>query len=1830
MTGEQILNEMSKSKSGTIDSNRTQIFVDDFKQGIEESLKQAAENAISNILIDLSKNPEKIGLLQKGIIANIENGLKGPDERVRNINTRKTIESATERRRYEDWLESHSAYKQLPKNDKSVLSKNSESILTMRQLKTEFDFLFKNVKNETKKNGYMTDSETELYKKSKDYKDNIKKSLDILEEKAKKISDLEENLHNQTNTGEEQEKIIKELNEATSDYNLLLRTTSVTYKEANKVMTEGLKDVRSEKNFIDDPNILRKKKYDDAKYALFRSRSQTRELQLGGYINAFNTTGSIGESFKKTMFNRATGYRQQRGLIGLAANLGYNTAGVAPALALTGFAKVIKTATNAVNNFAKGAIDAYGQLETVRTNLGIVYGSQSEANTAFNEIAQYATKSPFGVETVSQFAVQLKQSGVYASNLMSTLKQIGDVAGGNQQKFGNIANAFSQIEANGKATTRQLREFATAGIPIYAQLSKQLGKNVEQIRQMTAQGQISASIIEEAFSQLTGEGGMFHNAVNIGARTWAARRQNLADARQLSQAQLGQWAINFGGTSSTDNDSIAKGILNMLEGIYSGVENFFLLKNIAKDVSAIEKRDSNIKELEKAIEYAEESGNAELANLLKEKLVNDTVIRNYSQERASNAQSVGLYVEAEEEYNNILQNYKELKEQQEKLESQREVDELGRADDIYLGYHSVINEKIEKQLDPLYELTKAIELNIPKLEKTLKKTKEYYDDQIKLSDYYISKVESYTQKGFDTLSTYATKGSGVLSEVGTPNSLYKMYQDSIEKAKQTPAGKLRIEQQQEREWEEMRKKYNELSPYLNKTATLTEDNVISLEKLSEILKSGIINPLEKFDLTPERMSDNKYKAKSVGRTVEQNEADWKEFSKKIDSLRNIDLRRFSDKDIENLQNVFAKMFGGNASDFTVSTSKDGTKTFDKVSNFEEEVKNTEKNVKAFNAVFALFIKSLEKDNEEIAKIVESYLSSKGQVAEEPLSFKELNPKTDPYPLWQRIISNTLGVDLNLFKNTGNGKGWATNGRQALELYQKQMEKQTIKSVLSATMSSMGVRTALGIIGKGGNYAGSAYSVSNNSQDGTRQINWKELYKNTKDFAMSMESSAEVTRAYADSLSQSQSALEDFLSSSITQMEEPANIWDKSYQKVLGGYAENIKAVDANAFDMLFEELAPGVYKMREGATDAAYSLLSLNRNTMQVAEAMASAKDKIKGLESEIKTTTGYSSLLINNHNRTSLFGSISAENTKALTEEMMSMLLPYTEKGQLLENKALFPLIQSYIDNGYLGKSNGYVTPNNGDREKQIEALNQSIGNMTKNLDNLAGGKFDYEGNQKKIYEIQNQIASYFQQGKGSQTYALQAALNDRISQTEIFAEIEQLIAARDKKQEELKRLNEGAEIENNKAASEDEMYELLKEIFDKLLEKYKAKESQESLERYYGTTKPLETYTSPFLNGERRPGSDLTQQYMLNKIGETGTWNNYRNKLIQDEKGNYNLAYIRDLANSKTAENDETLKELLEKLGNGDLGKTFGESINQLGGEGFKALLDALDKVIEKELQIGDNEKFLAKAFSDLGTTAKETMKGSFLDGFNKSAQLAGKNMRLIRDNVIDSEQSSERLEKAWRDVAVEMLSSLGTTMTQTGLTLLAEGAKTKSKGMMAAGAGLIAAGGVVSVMGGFLSSDNDKEVDKNKQEEARLKALRDLLKEIIDQAKTDAQYYESNMRHKNAISVQAVNDAIITPNGNVVTTHPDDYLIATKTPGSLVNNNQTKVEPKVSLTVVNASGTPVNAEEKNRKVDSNGNIEIELMLTNMIGQKIANGDMDGFFDAREYRKNGRTYIG
>lgn len=180
--------------------------------------------------------------------------------------------------------------------------------------------------------------------------------------------------------------------------------------------------------------------------------------------------------------------------------------------------------------------------------------------------------------------------------------------------------------------------------------------------------------------------------------------------------------------------------------------------------------------------------------------------------------------------------------------------------------------------------------------------------------------------------------------------------------------------------------------------------------------------------------------------------------------------------------------------------------------------------------------------------------------------------------------------------------------------------------------------------------------------------------------------------------------------------------------------------------------------------------------------------------------------------------------------------------------------------------------------------------------------------------------------------------------------------------------------------------------------------------------------------------------------------------------------------------------------------------------------------------------------------------------MNGFNDSMSQIGKSIYQVRSGLYDSEETAEAYSKIWKNVAKNILDTIGPSMTRAGFDLISYGAINDSKSAILSGIGLVAAGGVSSILGGALGAGLEDDSTKD-DGSSKLQSLKDLLADIIEQAKIDAEYYEKHYLHQKALSANreiSVNDAIITPNGNVISTHPDDYLIATKTPENLSRNS------------------------------------------------------------------------
>ena len=120
----------------------------------------------------------------------------------------------------------------------------------------------------------------------------------------------------------------------------------------------------------------------------------------------------------------------------------------------------------------------------------------------------------YGTSTVNDAAKNMLSFGIDSGKTQTVLKQIGDIAAGDAQKFGSLSLAFAQISSAGKLGGQDLMQLINAGFNPLAEMSKKTGKSIGELKEDMAKGAISAEMVEEAFAAATSEGGQFHGMLD--------------------------------------------------------------------------------------------------------------------------------------------------------------------------------------------------------------------------------------------------------------------------------------------------------------------------------------------------------------------------------------------------------------------------------------------------------------------------------------------------------------------------------------------------------------------------------------------------------------------------------------------------------------------------------------------------------------------------------------------------------------------------------------------------------------------------------------------------------------------------------------------------------------------------------------------------------------------------------------------------------------------------------------------------------------------------------------------------------------------------------------------------------------------------------------------------------------------------------------------------------------------------------------------------------------------------------------------------------------------
>lgn len=224
----------------------------------------------------------------------------------------------------------------------------------------------------------------------------------------------------------------------------------------------------------------------------------------------------------------------------------------------------------AIRRFGSDVIDATGKMQQLQVALSTILQSKSKADQLIGEIIQFAAKTPFNLDDVATGAKQLLAYGSSADKVVSELSMLGDVASGLQIPIGQLIYLYGTLRTQGRAMTVDIRQFAGRGIPIYEELAKVLGVSKDQVGELVKEGKVGFKEVEQAFKNMTSEGGKFANLMESSAGTWPQRLSNIEDTLFQKMNEFGNKykdVFEFGIGTAEDLVESLDDVLSVIGGL---------------------------------------------------------------------------------------------------------------------------------------------------------------------------------------------------------------------------------------------------------------------------------------------------------------------------------------------------------------------------------------------------------------------------------------------------------------------------------------------------------------------------------------------------------------------------------------------------------------------------------------------------------------------------------------------------------------------------------------------------------------------------------------------------------------------------------------------------------------------------------------------------------------------------------------------------------------------------------------------------------------------------------------------------------------------------------------------------------------------------------------------------------------------------------------------------------------------------------------------------------------------------------------------------------------
>lgn len=251
-------------------------------------------------------------------------------------------------------------------------------------------------------------------------------------------------------------------------------------------------------------------------------------------------------------------------------------------------AALVAFSIGAVVTFGKAVMKASADMELLKKGLAFTLGNTG-AQKLIENMQTLGEKSAYNSNQLIPLARAWITVGDNAQTATAKMKKIVDCAsayGLTEDQMSRVNLALTQMQAKGKVSSEEMRQLAEAGVPAWQLLSTAMGKPVNELQNLAAQGKLTQSSIDMLFDGMAKK---TQGATNSMANTMEAKFSNIQEAVTNSFAAIGDIIAQGFGVSDilTLAGNLAEGMKQHFQNIRDNAQKIGVKNAIVKELQGI-------------------------------------------------------------------------------------------------------------------------------------------------------------------------------------------------------------------------------------------------------------------------------------------------------------------------------------------------------------------------------------------------------------------------------------------------------------------------------------------------------------------------------------------------------------------------------------------------------------------------------------------------------------------------------------------------------------------------------------------------------------------------------------------------------------------------------------------------------------------------------------------------------------------------------------------------------------------------------------------------------------------------------------------------------------------------------------------------------------------------------------------------------------------------------------------------------------------------------------------------------------------------------------------